>query len=171
MLQIPQSVFSSVSSLLFQVDVTKCVVNTDPSFHSHWLVSAACAFGHYVKATVLYLLREKWETVPHWMKHSEQHSEQHCPPAALLWIMFTLICTEPSWMNTQAFMRTLLFFLHCIFIVNGYVMAHVWFECINDTMFLALNFPCTFYAVVWIPLVVETVTTVNRWHLVVSLLT
>ncbi|XP_028443213.1 bcl-2-related ovarian killer protein homolog A isoform X2 [Perca flavescens] len=41
------------------VDVTKCVVNTDPSFHSHWLVSAVCAFGHYLKATVLYLLREK----------------------------------------------------------------------------------------------------------------
>uniref|UniRef100_A0A8C9YFX3 BCL2 family apoptosis regulator BOK a n=1 Tax=Sander lucioperca TaxID=283035 RepID=A0A8C9YFX3_SANLU len=41
------------------VDVTKCVVNTDPSFRSHWLVSAVCAFGHYLKATVLYLLREK----------------------------------------------------------------------------------------------------------------
>uniref|UniRef100_A0A3Q3RY02 BCL2 family apoptosis regulator BOK a n=1 Tax=Mastacembelus armatus TaxID=205130 RepID=A0A3Q3RY02_9TELE len=41
------------------VDLTKCVVNTDPSFHSHWLVSAACAFGHYVKAIMLYLLREK----------------------------------------------------------------------------------------------------------------
>ncbi|KAG7228667.1 hypothetical protein INR49_008443 [Caranx melampygus] len=41
------------------VDVTKCVVNTDPSFRSHWLVTAACAFGHYLKAIVLYLLREK----------------------------------------------------------------------------------------------------------------
>lgn len=41
------------------VDVTKCVVNTDPSFRSHWLVSSACAFGHYLKAIVLYLLREK----------------------------------------------------------------------------------------------------------------
>uniref|UniRef100_A0A8C3G6Z7 BCL2 family apoptosis regulator BOK a n=1 Tax=Cyclopterus lumpus TaxID=8103 RepID=A0A8C3G6Z7_CYCLU len=40
------------------VDVTKCVVNTDPSFRSHWLVSAVCAFGHYLKATVLYLLRD-----------------------------------------------------------------------------------------------------------------
>ncbi|XP_069006069.1 bcl-2-related ovarian killer protein homolog A [Embiotoca jacksoni] len=40
------------------VDVTKCVVNTDPSFHSHWLVSAVCAFGHYIKAVWLYLLRE-----------------------------------------------------------------------------------------------------------------
>lgn len=49
----------SASSLLFQVDVTKCVVNTDPSFRSHWLVSAVCAFGHYLKTTVLYLLREK----------------------------------------------------------------------------------------------------------------
>ncbi|XP_032365322.1 bcl-2-related ovarian killer protein homolog A [Etheostoma spectabile] len=50
---------SSVSSVLLQVDVTKCVVNTDPSFRSHWLVSAVCAFGHYLKATVLYLLRDK----------------------------------------------------------------------------------------------------------------
>ncbi|XP_049443074.1 bcl-2-related ovarian killer protein homolog A [Epinephelus fuscoguttatus] len=41
------------------VDVTKCVVNTDPSFRSHWLVCAVCAFGHYVKAIVLYLFREK----------------------------------------------------------------------------------------------------------------
>ncbi|XP_056133228.1 bcl-2-related ovarian killer protein homolog A isoform X2 [Lampris incognitus] len=41
------------------VDVTKCVVNTDPSFRSHWLVSAVCAFGHYLKAVVSYVLREK----------------------------------------------------------------------------------------------------------------
>uniref|UniRef100_UPI003AAAC6D3 bcl-2-related ovarian killer protein homolog A isoform X2 n=1 Tax=Centroberyx gerrardi TaxID=166262 RepID=UPI003AAAC6D3 len=41
------------------VDVTKCVVNTDPSFRSHWLVSAVCACGHYLKAVVFYLLREK----------------------------------------------------------------------------------------------------------------
>nr|XP_020465551.1 bcl-2-related ovarian killer protein isoform X2 [Monopterus albus] len=41
------------------VDLTKCVVNTDPSFRSHWLVSAACTLGHYLKAIVLYLLREK----------------------------------------------------------------------------------------------------------------
>ncbi|CAG5861781.1 bcl-2-related ovarian killer protein homolog A isoform 1-T2 [Menidia menidia] len=41
------------------MDVTKCVVNTDPSFHSHWLVSAVCAFGHYLKAVVFDLLREK----------------------------------------------------------------------------------------------------------------
>ncbi|XP_067315673.1 bcl-2-related ovarian killer protein homolog A isoform X1 [Pseudorasbora parva] len=40
-------------------DITKCVVNTDPSFHSHWLVAAACACGHYFKAVVFYLLREK----------------------------------------------------------------------------------------------------------------
>lgn len=48
-----------VSSSPPQVDLTKCVVNTDPSFHSHWLVAAVCAFGHYLKATVLHLLREK----------------------------------------------------------------------------------------------------------------
>lgn len=41
------------------VDITKCVVSTDPSFHSHWLVTAACACGHYLKAVVFYLLREK----------------------------------------------------------------------------------------------------------------
>ncbi|KAJ8418615.1 hypothetical protein AAFF_G00001140 [Aldrovandia affinis] len=41
------------------VDITKCVVNTDPSFHSHWLVSAACTCGHYLKAVVFYLLRER----------------------------------------------------------------------------------------------------------------
>uniref|UniRef100_A0A3Q1I9F7 Bcl-2 Bcl-2 homology region 1-3 domain-containing protein n=1 Tax=Anabas testudineus TaxID=64144 RepID=A0A3Q1I9F7_ANATE len=41
------------------VDLTKCVVNTDPSFCSHWLVSAAFAFGYYLKAIVLHLLREK----------------------------------------------------------------------------------------------------------------
>uniref|UniRef100_A0AAX7UPU3 Bcl-2 Bcl-2 homology region 1-3 domain-containing protein n=1 Tax=Astatotilapia calliptera TaxID=8154 RepID=A0AAX7UPU3_ASTCA len=41
------------------VDVTKCVVSTDPNFCSHWLVSAVCAFGHYLKTVVLHLLREK----------------------------------------------------------------------------------------------------------------
>uniref|UniRef100_A0A8C7KB79 Uncharacterized protein n=1 Tax=Oncorhynchus kisutch TaxID=8019 RepID=A0A8C7KB79_ONCKI len=40
-------------------DITKCVVNTDPSFRSHWLMSAACACGHYLKAMVFYLLRDK----------------------------------------------------------------------------------------------------------------
>ncbi|XP_018586767.1 bcl-2-related ovarian killer protein homolog A isoform X1 [Scleropages formosus] len=40
------------------VDITKCVVNTDPSFRSHWLVSAACTCGHFLKAVVFYLLRE-----------------------------------------------------------------------------------------------------------------
>lgn len=46
--------------LVSQVDVTKCVVNTDPSFRSHWLVAAMCTFGHYLKSVVLHLLREKW---------------------------------------------------------------------------------------------------------------
>ncbi|XP_017280637.1 bcl-2-related ovarian killer protein homolog A [Kryptolebias marmoratus] len=40
-------------------DLVKCVLNTDHSFHSHWLVSTVCAFGLYLKAVVLYLLREK----------------------------------------------------------------------------------------------------------------
>ncbi|XP_034036600.1 bcl-2-related ovarian killer protein homolog A isoform X2 [Thalassophryne amazonica] len=41
------------------VGMTKCVVNTDTSFRSHWLVCAVCTFGHYVKAIFFYLLREK----------------------------------------------------------------------------------------------------------------
>lgn len=41
------------------VDVTKCVINTDPSFRTHWLVSLAGACGQYLKAVVFYLLREK----------------------------------------------------------------------------------------------------------------
>uniref|UniRef100_A0A8C6WPH6 BCL2 family apoptosis regulator BOK a n=1 Tax=Neogobius melanostomus TaxID=47308 RepID=A0A8C6WPH6_9GOBI len=41
------------------VDVTKCVVNTDPSFRSHWLVSAAITCGYFLKAVVLYMLRDK----------------------------------------------------------------------------------------------------------------
>ncbi|XP_048845696.1 bcl-2-related ovarian killer protein homolog A-like [Brienomyrus brachyistius] len=40
-------------------DITKCVVNSDPSFRSHWLVSAACTCGHFLKAVVFYLLRER----------------------------------------------------------------------------------------------------------------
>uniref|UniRef100_A0A8C8IPZ9 Bcl-2 Bcl-2 homology region 1-3 domain-containing protein n=1 Tax=Oncorhynchus tshawytscha TaxID=74940 RepID=A0A8C8IPZ9_ONCTS len=40
-------------------DITKCVVNTDPSFRSHWLMSATCACGHYLKAMLFYLLRDK----------------------------------------------------------------------------------------------------------------
>ncbi|KAI1882716.1 hypothetical protein AGOR_G00237780 [Albula goreensis] len=33
-------------------DISKCVVNSDPRFCSHWLVSAACTCGHYLKAVV-----------------------------------------------------------------------------------------------------------------------
>lgn len=40
-------------------DITKCVINTDPNFHSHWLVAAAFTCVHYLKAMVFYLLREK----------------------------------------------------------------------------------------------------------------
>nr|XP_023690200.1 bcl-2-related ovarian killer protein homolog A-like [Paramormyrops kingsleyae] len=40
-------------------DITKCVVNSDPSFRSHWLVSAACTCCHFLKAVVFYLLRER----------------------------------------------------------------------------------------------------------------
>lgn len=41
------------------VDITKCVVNTDPSFRCHWLVSAAYSCGHYLKTVFFYLLRDK----------------------------------------------------------------------------------------------------------------
>ncbi|XP_077440371.1 bcl-2-related ovarian killer protein homolog A [Vanacampus margaritifer] len=41
------------------VDLTKCVVNTEVGLRSHWLVLSLCTFGHYVKAVVLYLLRDK----------------------------------------------------------------------------------------------------------------
>ncbi|KAG7250975.1 hypothetical protein CRUP_007629, partial [Coryphaenoides rupestris] len=40
------------------VDVTKCVINTDPSFRTHWLVSVLSTCGQYLKAMVFYLLRE-----------------------------------------------------------------------------------------------------------------
>uniref|UniRef100_A0A8C5MG88 BCL2 family apoptosis regulator BOK n=1 Tax=Leptobrachium leishanense TaxID=445787 RepID=A0A8C5MG88_9ANUR len=40
-------------------DVTKCVVTSDPSFRSHWLVSSACNFGHFLKAVIFFLLRER----------------------------------------------------------------------------------------------------------------
>lgn len=39
------------------VDIMTCVVRVGPT--SHWLVSAAWAFGYYMKAMVVYLLREK----------------------------------------------------------------------------------------------------------------
>ncbi|XP_057696734.1 bcl-2-related ovarian killer protein homolog A isoform X1 [Corythoichthys intestinalis] len=41
------------------VDLTKCVVSTEVGLRSHWLVLSLCTFGHYVKAGVLYLLRDK----------------------------------------------------------------------------------------------------------------
>ncbi|XP_030072790.1 bcl-2-related ovarian killer protein [Microcaecilia unicolor] len=40
-------------------DITKCVVNPDPSLHSHWLISAVCRIGHFLKAIVFFLLRER----------------------------------------------------------------------------------------------------------------
>ncbi|XP_053316665.1 bcl-2-related ovarian killer protein [Spea bombifrons] len=40
-------------------DVTKCVVTSDPGLHSHWLVSSACNFGHFLKAVICFLLRER----------------------------------------------------------------------------------------------------------------
>uniref|UniRef100_K7FJF5 BCL2 family apoptosis regulator BOK n=1 Tax=Pelodiscus sinensis TaxID=13735 RepID=K7FJF5_PELSI len=40
-------------------DITKCVVNTDPSLRSHWLVAAICSFGHFLKAVFFVLLPER----------------------------------------------------------------------------------------------------------------
>ncbi|NXE65496.1 BOK protein, partial [Calcarius ornatus] len=40
-------------------DITKCVVNTDPSLRSHWLVAALCSFGHFLKAIFFVLLPER----------------------------------------------------------------------------------------------------------------
>ncbi|XP_042615129.1 LOW QUALITY PROTEIN: bcl-2-related ovarian killer protein homolog A [Cyprinus carpio] len=49
-----------VSNKSIRADIYKvCSLNTDPSFRSHWLVAAACACGHNLKAVVFYLLREK----------------------------------------------------------------------------------------------------------------
>ncbi|KAJ8270402.1 hypothetical protein GJAV_G00114110 [Gymnothorax javanicus] len=41
------------------VDITKCVVDSDPRIWSHWLVSAACTCGHFLKAVVFYLIRDR----------------------------------------------------------------------------------------------------------------
>ncbi|XP_052543210.1 bcl-2-related ovarian killer protein isoform X1 [Tympanuchus pallidicinctus] len=42
-----------------QADITKCVVSTDPSLRSHWLVAAICSFGHFLKAVFFVLLPER----------------------------------------------------------------------------------------------------------------
>lgn len=42
-----------------QTDVLKCVVSTDPSLHSHWLVAALCNFGRFLKAAFFVLLPER----------------------------------------------------------------------------------------------------------------
>ncbi|XP_044523604.1 bcl-2-related ovarian killer protein [Gracilinanus agilis] len=40
-------------------DIMKCVVNSDPSLRSHWLVAALCSFGHFLKAIFFVLLPER----------------------------------------------------------------------------------------------------------------
>ncbi|CAO2625537.1 Bcl-2-related ovarian killer protein [Lemmus lemmus] len=40
-------------------DVLKCVVSTDPGFHSHWLVATLCSFGRFLKAAFFLLLPER----------------------------------------------------------------------------------------------------------------
>uniref|UniRef100_A0A8C5JSE8 BCL2 family apoptosis regulator BOK n=1 Tax=Junco hyemalis TaxID=40217 RepID=A0A8C5JSE8_JUNHY len=49
----------SIPALSSLADITKCVVNTDPSLRSHWLVAALCSFGHFLKAIFFVLLPER----------------------------------------------------------------------------------------------------------------
>ncbi|KAK7888774.1 hypothetical protein WMY93_024334 [Mugilogobius chulae] len=74
-------------------DVTKCVVNTDPSFRSHWLVAAACTCGHYLKAIVLYCSETSERNTFTWYHLRERDYR------SLLWNMFTLHCTGPRFLH------------------------------------------------------------------------
>uniref|UniRef100_UPI00398ECA20 bcl-2-related ovarian killer protein-like isoform X2 n=1 Tax=Pristiophorus japonicus TaxID=55135 RepID=UPI00398ECA20 len=40
-------------------DITKSVVSNDPSIRDHWLISAVCTCGHFLKAIFFFLLRER----------------------------------------------------------------------------------------------------------------
>ncbi|XP_040204818.1 bcl-2-related ovarian killer protein [Rana temporaria] len=40
-------------------DVTKCVITSESSLRSHWLVSSAYNLGHFLKAVIFFLLRER----------------------------------------------------------------------------------------------------------------
>ncbi|XP_014402132.1 PREDICTED: bcl-2-related ovarian killer protein isoform X1 [Myotis brandtii] len=40
-------------------DVLKCVVSSNPGFQSHWLVTALCSFGRFLKAAFFVLLPER----------------------------------------------------------------------------------------------------------------
>ncbi|MEE6523068.1 hypothetical protein FKM82_021792 [Ascaphus truei] len=42
-----------------RTDITKCVVTSEPGLRSHWLVSSACNCGHFFKAVIFFLLRER----------------------------------------------------------------------------------------------------------------
>ena len=46
-------------TFIFQTDVLKCVVSTDPGFRSHWLVATLCSFGRFLKAAFFLLLPER----------------------------------------------------------------------------------------------------------------
>lgn len=52
------ALFSTVPFSL-QTDVLKCVVSSNPGFHSHWLVTALCSFGRFLKAAFFVLLPER----------------------------------------------------------------------------------------------------------------
>lgn len=55
----PAPQLCSQLSLPPQTDVLKCVVSSDPSFRSHWLVAALCSFGRFLKAAFFVLLPER----------------------------------------------------------------------------------------------------------------
>lgn len=114
-----------------QVDVTKCVVSTDPNFCSHWLVSAVCAFGHYLKTVVLHLLREKWKKKRHsglWAHCPALHTTNTTKAPTALEYVYTYLHWASS-MNTHPFHRQRTFLASlaspCLFIINGYIMAHI----------------------------------------------
>lgn len=115
----------------------------------------------------------------HWILTSTVPTKKHLP----LWIMFTLICTEPCLMNTHLCTELpcfLCFLCRIVFIVNGYIMAHVWCELLKSPIVNVFSFDIQYgtygtllyiyifsfsqtaeahsaawLAVVWLPLVVE----------------
>ena len=131
----------SASSLLLQVDVTKCVVNTDASFRSHWLVTATCTFGHYLKAVVLYLLRDKWKTDQHCAPPAPLHWSIHCfgiclHSFALSLYWWTLVPSQT--MDSPSFFRFLVSIYYYIQLHS--ILAHIWCECIKSPTVNVCNF-------------------------------
>lgn len=129
--------------LLLQVDVTKCVVNSDPSFRSHWLVSAVCAFGHYVKATVLYLLREKWNRVTQWILSSTVHRRHSTKASTALDYVYTRLHWAFVDEHTSLHRKTEFCASSARLSIYCYITAHVWCGSVKNhsqLLFLALSF-------------------------------